>query len=71
MTLEDIRISHSEFCKERGWGKSHTPRNILLAMVGEVGELSEIFQWKGEVNLEIFKIKMCFMNLISGWERIT
>lgn len=27
----------------------HTPRNILCALVGEVGELAECFQWKGEV----------------------
>lgn len=27
----------------------HSPRNLLLALVGEVGELSECFQWKGEV----------------------
>lgn len=26
----------------------HTPRNLLLALVGEVGEVSEIFQWRGE-----------------------
>ncbi|MCL4135542.1 UNVERIFIED_CONTAM: hypothetical protein GTU68_005907 [Idotea baltica] len=49
MTLEDIRACHRDFCRERNWGQFHTPRNILLAMVGEVGELSEIFQWKGEV----------------------
>ncbi len=28
--------------------KFHTPRNLVLALVGEVGELAEIFQWKGE-----------------------
>lgn len=28
----------------------HTPRNLLLALVGEVGELAELFQWKGEVD---------------------
>ncbi|GMF37590.1 unnamed protein product [Phytophthora fragariaefolia] len=27
----------------------HTPRNLLLALNGEMGELCEIFQWKGEV----------------------
>jgi len=27
----------------------HTPRNLALALVGEVGELCECFQWKGEV----------------------
>eukprot|EP00262_Sarcandra_glabra_P012050 TRINITY_DN3012_c0_g1_i1.p1 TRINITY_DN3012_c0_g1~~TRINITY_DN3012_c0_g1_i1.p1 ORF type:complete len:146 (+),score=40.58 TRINITY_DN3012_c0_g1_i1:59-439(+) len=38
-----------EFAKARDWEQYHSPRNLLLAMVGEVGELSEIFQWKGEV----------------------
>lgn len=39
----------------------HTPRNLLLALVGEVGELSEIFQWKGEVKsgLPNFTQKVC------------
>ncbi|XP_035547530.1 dCTP pyrophosphatase 1-like isoform X3 [Juglans regia] len=39
----------AEFAKERDWDQFHSPRNLLLALVGEVGELSEIFQWKGEV----------------------
>lgn len=37
------------FATEREWQKFHTPRNILLALVGEVGEVAEILQWKGEV----------------------
>lgn len=37
------------FVDEREWHQFHTPRNLLLALVGEVGEISEIFQWKGEV----------------------
>ena len=49
MTLEDIRANHVQFCKERNFGRNHTPRNLLLALVSEVGELAEIFQWKGEV----------------------
>merc|ERR1712154_268872 len=36
------------FVSERDWEQFHTPRNILLALVGEIGELSEIFQWRGE-----------------------
>ncbi|KAJ6842359.1 dCTP pyrophosphatase 1-like [Iris pallida] len=39
----------ADFAKERDWDQFHSPRNLLLALVGEVGELSEIFQWKGEV----------------------
>ncbi|ESO91686.1 hypothetical protein LOTGIDRAFT_163415 [Lottia gigantea] len=45
----DSRKIQEEFCEERNWNQYHSPRNILLALVGEVGELSEIFQWKGEV----------------------
>ncbi|XP_059198442.1 glutamyl-tRNA(Gln) amidotransferase subunit B, mitochondrial [Centropristis striata] len=48
-TLEDIRRMQAEFTDERDWNQFHQPRNLLLAMVGEVGEVSELFQWKGEV----------------------
>nr|XP_028557929.1 dCTP pyrophosphatase 1 isoform X2 [Podarcis muralis] len=47
-TLEDIRRLQSGFTAERGWGKYHQPRNLLLALVGEVGELAELFQWREE-----------------------
>ncbi|XVF37871.1 hypothetical protein REPUB_Repub20aG0048300 [Reevesia pubescens] len=49
VTLEELKKKTAEFAKERDWDQFHSPRNLLLAMVGEVGELSEIFQWKGEV----------------------
>ncbi|KAH9525540.1 dCTP pyrophosphatase 1 [Bulinus truncatus] len=50
LSLEDIRKMNEKFIKERNWDQFHSPRNVLLAMVGEMGELSEIFQWKGEVS---------------------
>ena len=37
-----------DFCRERNWGQYHVPRNLLLAMVGEVGELSELLQVDSE-----------------------
>ena len=40
--LFSSRKLHDDFCKARGWGKFHLPRNILLAMVGEVGEIAEL-----------------------------
>ncbi|KAL5702937.1 dCTP diphosphatase [Ranunculus cassubicifolius] len=49
VSLEDLRKMMADFAKERNWEQYHSPRNLLLALVGEVGELSEIFQWKGEV----------------------
>ncbi|CAJ1949678.1 unnamed protein product [Sphenostylis stenocarpa] len=49
VSLDQLKQIMNEFAKERNWEQFHSPRNLLLAMVGEVGELSEIFQWKGEV----------------------
>nr|XP_015830542.2 glutamyl-tRNA(Gln) amidotransferase subunit B, mitochondrial [Nothobranchius furzeri] len=48
-TMEDIRRMQAEFTDERDWDKFHQPRNLLMAMVGEVGEVAELFQWRGEV----------------------
>jgi len=48
-SLEKIRQMQSDFAKERDWDQFHQPRNLVLAMVGEVGEVAELFQWKGEV----------------------
>ncbi|KAL5711912.1 dCTP diphosphatase [Ranunculus cassubicifolius] len=49
ISLKELSMKLEDFAKERNWGQYHSPRNLLLAMVGEVGELSEIFQWRGEV----------------------
>lgn len=48
-TVEDIRRLQAEFTDERDWNQFHQPRNLLLALVGEVGEVAELFQWRGEV----------------------
>ena len=48
LSLEPVRQQLAQFANDRDWNQFHTPRNLLLAMVGEVGELSEIFQWRGE-----------------------
>ena len=46
-SLERLRSVQTQFVEERNWQQFQTPRNLLLALVGEVGELAEIFQWKG------------------------
>ncbi|ERN10282.1 hypothetical protein AMTRI_Chr10g1000 [Amborella trichopoda] len=49
VSLKELQDRLAEFARARGWDQFHSPRNLLLALVGEVGELSEIFQWRGEV----------------------
>jgi len=34
-----------QFARERDWEQFHTPKNLVMALAGEVGELTELFQW--------------------------
>lgn len=44
-TFDDVLRQISMFNEERDWARFHTPRNLVLALVGEVGELAELVQW--------------------------
>jgi NTP pyrophosphatase (non-canonical NTP hydrolase) len=33
------------FARERNWEQFHTPKNLAMALAGEVGELLAEFQW--------------------------
>jgi dCTP diphosphatase len=43
--LEDLRDRMRRFTQDRNWGRFHDPKSVILALVGEVGELAELFQW--------------------------
>ena len=44
-SLEKLKESLSLFASERDWEKYHTPKNLAMALAGEVGELIAEFQW--------------------------
>lgn len=48
-----LEVRLAEFARERDWDRFHTPRNIILALTGEVGELAEIFQWLDDRQAEV------------------
>jgi len=39
-----------QFATDRNWSQFHSPKNLVMALTGEVGELSEIFQWMSEAD---------------------
>src|SRR5215469_3194395 len=43
--LVSLRDRMRLFTAERDWSGFHDPKSVLLALVGEVGELAELFQW--------------------------
>jgi len=43
-----LQAAVERFARERDWGPFHSPKNLAMALTGEVGELVEIFQWLSE-----------------------
>jgi len=46
--LEDLRQAVAAFAAERDWEQFHSPRNLLLALISEIGECAEIVRWLGD-----------------------
>jgi dCTP diphosphatase len=45
MPIADLQRQLREFAAERDWEQFHSPKNLVMALTGEVGELTELFQW--------------------------
>lgn len=48
MSLKKLSDLLHQFAEERSWKPFHTPKNLIMALSGEMGELCEIFQWLSE-----------------------
>ncbi len=45
-----LAASLQRFADDRDWQQFHSPKNLILALTGEVGELCEIFQWMSDAD---------------------
>lgn len=46
--LDEIKEKLRQFAIARDWDQFHSPKNLSMALAGEVGELLELFQWLTE-----------------------
>jgi dCTP diphosphatase len=44
-SLETLTARLAEFADERDWDQFHNPKNLVMALAAETGELLEHFQW--------------------------
>ena len=52
-SIKKLQEQLERFAVERDWNKFHTPKNLVMAICGEVGELADVFQWLGEKESKI------------------
>jgi NTP pyrophosphatase (non-canonical NTP hydrolase) len=50
--LESLKLRLRDFSGARDWEQFHSIRNLILALVGEVGELAAEFQWLNDEQVE-------------------
>ncbi|MFJ6154549.1 nucleotide pyrophosphohydrolase [Micromonospora profundi] len=43
--MDELTSRVRAFAEERDWQQFHTPKNLAMALAGEVGELIAEFQW--------------------------
>jgi dCTP diphosphatase len=43
-----------KFADERDWDQFHSVRNLVLALLGEAGELAEVLQWVSDDEINSF-----------------
>ena len=55
VNVKNLTDKLEQFATDRNWKQFHSPKNLILALVGEVGELSEIFQWMSETESKTIK----------------
>lgn len=46
--IKELKQSLLDFAHERDWEQFQSPKNLAMAICGEVGELAECFQWLTE-----------------------
>ena len=44
-SLAELSEQLAAFAEERDWDQFHNPKNLAMALAGEMGELIEHFQW--------------------------
>lgn len=47
-SINKLTEALEQFAKKRDWDKFHSPKNLVMALSGEVGELTELLQWLTE-----------------------
>lgn len=47
-SLNQLKKQLLDFARERDWEQFQSPKNLSMALCGEVGELVECFQWLTE-----------------------
>lgn len=52
--LRNLTERYRAFSQARDWEQFHDPRSLILALVGEVGELAELFQWPSDSTQDAF-----------------
>jgi dCTP diphosphatase len=65
MDTEALQLQLRRFAEERDWEQFHTPKNLVMALAGEAGELLDLFQWKTDEQSEASALSKSELDEVS------
>lgn len=51
-TLKELQEKVKQFNLERDWDQFHNPKDLLVALVSEVGELADCYRWLSDKEMD-------------------
>lgn len=63
-SIDSLTVEIRTFAVHRQWVRYYKPRNLVLALMGELGELAELFQWAVE-EAEVFSMSAVELDKVS------
>ena len=50
--LQELTDRIKKFNQERDWDQFHNPKDLLIALISEVGELADLYRWLSPEEME-------------------
>jgi NTP pyrophosphatase (non-canonical NTP hydrolase) len=64
-TIEQLKAAARAFAAERDWDPYHSPKNLALALAGEIGELAAEFRWLTEAESRSHLLDPAFQGRVA------
>jgi len=49
--MNDFQKQIKKFAEDRNWSQFHNPKDLLLGIVEEIGEIRNIVKWEQDINI--------------------
>ena len=60
--ITELQSKLEKFAVDRDWNQFHSPKNLIMALTSEVGELNDLFQWLTDEQSKVENLSPALLN---------